>query len=238
MIVSYLHNFIFIKTKKTAGTTVEMTLAPHCGPDDIITPIGKQEEMVRGNGTPLCRNYSSRPELEQKLREALGGKGLRNKRERWQIAEEMGDKFGSHFGAEAIKSRIAPEFWEKAFKFSAERHPYEKAVSFAYFTLHKSERSFEQHLDKVVRKGGYGGYRFYTIDGQVVVDDFVRLESIKDDLKRIGAKLGIAIPNELPRSKTKTRTDRRPAREILSDAQKETIYKMCKEEFELFGYER
>jgi hypothetical protein len=44
MIVSYLHKFIFIRTKKTAGTTVEMTLAPACGPDDIITPLGTWDE--------------------------------------------------------------------------------------------------------------------------------------------------------------------------------------------------
>jgi hypothetical protein len=39
MIASRLHNFIFIKTMKTAGTSIEMALSPHCGPDDILTPI-------------------------------------------------------------------------------------------------------------------------------------------------------------------------------------------------------
>ena len=43
MIVSYLHNFIFIKTKKTAGSAIEMALAPLCGPDDIITPLHRVE---------------------------------------------------------------------------------------------------------------------------------------------------------------------------------------------------
>lgn len=41
MIASYKCNFIFIKTRKTAGTSVELALGEHCGPDDIITPIGK-----------------------------------------------------------------------------------------------------------------------------------------------------------------------------------------------------
>ena len=49
--------------------------------------------------------------------------------------------------------------------------------------------------------------------------------------------IGIAVPAELPRKKGSIRLDPRPAREILSDEQKETIYHRCKQEFELLGYE-
>jgi hypothetical protein len=34
-----------------------------------------------------------------------------------------------------------------------------------------------------------------------------------------------------------TRADKRPAREILSDEQKDIIRMVCREEFELLGYE-
>lgn len=39
MIVSHRFRCIFIKTVKTAGTSIEVFLARHCGPDDIVTPI-------------------------------------------------------------------------------------------------------------------------------------------------------------------------------------------------------
>ena len=44
MIISHEHKFIFLKTRKTAGTSVELALRQLCGPDDIIAPIGNAEE--------------------------------------------------------------------------------------------------------------------------------------------------------------------------------------------------
>ena len=37
MIISHKHKFIFLKTIKTAGTSIQAALEEHCGKDDIIT---------------------------------------------------------------------------------------------------------------------------------------------------------------------------------------------------------
>ena len=38
MIISHEHKFIFLKTKKTAGTAIEAALSELCGPSCVITP--------------------------------------------------------------------------------------------------------------------------------------------------------------------------------------------------------
>ncbi|HVU22102.1 MAG TPA: hypothetical protein VHE09_15335 [Rhizomicrobium sp.] len=235
MIASYSRNFIFIKTRKTAGTTIEMVLTPFCGDDDIVAPIGKRDELIRGNGRPICRNFSSDPAVEERVRASL----LRVGPNMLQDDETQRLDFFNHMDAALIKSRVSPEFWHRAFKFTAERHPYEKAVSFAYFwhRPRKTDIPFSQHLDRVVRTGAYPGFELYSIDGQVVFDDIIRFETLREDLNRIGKRLGIALPADLPRSKHNRRKDHRPAREILSEAQKEIVYQRCRREFDLFGYD-
>ena len=50
MIVSHEHRFIFLKTKKTAGTSLELALSQLCGPDDVITPVAETDEALRAGG--------------------------------------------------------------------------------------------------------------------------------------------------------------------------------------------
>ena len=47
MILSHKYQFIFIRTTRTAGTSIEMLLGRHCGDDDILTPINPHVEPHR-----------------------------------------------------------------------------------------------------------------------------------------------------------------------------------------------
>ena len=43
MIISHSHKFVFVKTKKTAGTSIECALAPHLEPGDLASPLVEHE---------------------------------------------------------------------------------------------------------------------------------------------------------------------------------------------------
>jgi len=211
MIISFKHNYIYFRPKKTGSSTIETVLGADLGPYDIMP--GKKGATRAGLADTT--------------------------------AEASPARLATHTKAEKIREMVPEEFWQRCYKFASERHPYEKAVSLAFYRMHKfekwgveeAEREFRRLLDEVVRGNSYSGIKYYSIEGAPVVDDFIRHESFEADLRQVSARIGIAVPAELPRKKGSIRLDPRPAREILSDEQKETIYHRCKQEFELLGYE-
>jgi hypothetical protein len=211
MIISFLHSFIYIRTRKTASSTIEALLKENLGPDDLFVGKGRIRKL--------------RP------KEIVCQEGL------------SPDTVAGHMGATEIMSILPEGFWNSCIKFTSERHPYEKAVSLASFNFNKLKNNgraesydFDRFLEKVIANGSYRSFDLYSVDGRVVVDDFIQYDTLHADLRRIGARLGIVVPDELPKKNTAFRSDRRPASEILSDVHKRMIFEHCRDEFELFGY--
>jgi len=67
MIISHKYRFIFIKTIKTAGTSIEAWLSPHCGPEDVFTPIVPPEAGHEARNYQGFYNHMS----AWKIREAV-----------------------------------------------------------------------------------------------------------------------------------------------------------------------
>ena len=96
MIASHAHRFVFIKTRKTAGTSLEIALSRHCGPDDIVTRISPADE---------------------ELRAAAGGAGPQN--------DETSPSSYAHMGARRVIDVIGRETWDDYFTFAVERNPFD-----------------------------------------------------------------------------------------------------------------
>ena len=47
MIASFAHDFIFVKTRKVGGTSLEIVLSSWCAARDICTPITPEDEAIR-----------------------------------------------------------------------------------------------------------------------------------------------------------------------------------------------
>lgn len=54
-VVSHKYGFIFVKTGKTAGTAIEVSLSQICGAEDVLTPVQPKEPMHKP------RNYKAVP---------------------------------------------------------------------------------------------------------------------------------------------------------------------------------
>ncbi len=77
VIASHSHRFIFLKTRKTAGTSVEIALSKVCGPDDVITEISPEDEALRrAAGGRGPQNFES-PPLPRKAYNHMGAKATR-----------------------------------------------------------------------------------------------------------------------------------------------------------------
>lgn len=161
MILSRSQNFVFIKGRKVAGTSVEMALSTLCGPMDIVTPITPRDERVRleMGGRPV--NFANDPAEEAHYIAAVGtadGGALAG------IRHPQGH-FTNHMGLEAVIAQ-APEAATMPNVF-VERNPYAKVLSLANhqasFAAYQSGGTMLASADDVRRNAealiGSGGWR-------------------------------------------------------------------------------
>ena len=201
MIVSYSHDFIFIKTRKTAGTSMEVALATTAGERDIATPFGNREELARWSTSPngLARNFCTDKELERAYTESLKKKDKRGMNRAMEaIKEEKKLVVQRHGGAKGARQLVGEEFWNRAFKFTVERHPYEKVVSFAWYRRH--QREFSEAMEDVLQRENYRNFDLYSLDSKPVVDFILRYEQLRDDIRVVEERLGIPILEHMPRA--------------------------------------
>jgi len=226
MIINHKYKFIFIKTRKTAGTSIEIALSQFCGATDIITPIEKIDEATRfESGFCAPQNYNL-PLLSYGYPE---WKRLIRSRKRM--------RFSNHVSANFIKRHAGEDIWRTYFKFCFERNPFDKAISRYYWsTRQRSPRpSMDDFLDEVNVRA-LSNWGIYTLNDHVAVDFVGRYETLNEDLSRIVKKLGLPSEMDLPWAKSQHRENREHYSKILSPHARTRIEQVCAREIATFGY--
>lgn len=211
MIISHRYKYIFLKTNKTAGTSIEIALSKFCGPNDIITKISPPDEVTRKN---------------------LGYPGPQN------FLTVKGHKLINHMPAYALHKLVPKQMWDSYYKFCVERNPWDRLVSL-YFWIYKSEprptfseflRSEEPH--RLIKKGR----DLYSIEGVVAVDKICLYEDLENELETIRRRLGIPESLTLPRAKASFRNKKAHYSDFYSEEDQALVHEMFAAEIDKLNY--
>ena len=228
MIISHKYKFIFIKTNKTAGTSIEIALSKFCGENDIITPNEAEDEDIRkGLGNRGPQHYLA-PLKDYRPIDIY----------RYIARKRKKDRFYHHISAKEIKQLVSEDIWNNYYKFCFERNPWDRVISFYYWRLKKNPQQtisefIDSGLPEVLHEYGYGRY---TINDKIVVNRVCLFENLSRELEIISKKLNFPEIPVLPKAKSAIRKDKRHYREILNSEDKKKIEKLFHREIQLFNY--
>lgn len=229
MILSHAHKFIFLKTKKTAGTSVELALGGICGPDDVVTPIAGKSDIAGSGHAP--RNYEI-PVAERpwfwRLKRAMG-------------ADERhgGLVYWNHMTAEQVRNRAGARLFNGYRKVTIERNPWDREVSYYFWQYKKaSERPpFDEFVLTDKWRRPVNNYDIYSLKGRIVADVVLRYETLAEDFADFVTSLGVADPPELPAAKKRFRpAESRNYRDFYTDRTRDAVARLYRREIDAFDY--
>ncbi len=230
-VISHQYRFIFIKTAKTAGTSVQMALEEICGPGDICAPLTKKKRPRPGEESYTPRNYQGRfvPKFYRGE-----GRGFRILPELKELVRAR--KYRSHMLATDVRWRLGRKMWDAYFKFTVERNPWDKVVSDYFWSQRHPENRIP--FERWVREGRWSGSHFYiyTLGGKVAMDRILRFENLEEELRQLFVDLGIDRPPDLPRAKSGFREGHRDYREVHTAYTREATAHEFHREIEYFDY--
>ena len=112
MIISHRKRFIFIKTVKTAGTSVESYFEKYCMPEGEWKKSHSRKEHVTEDGI-------------------IGFRGTNADQCNWY----------NHMPAQRVYTQIGKEIWDQYFKFTIVRNPFDKLIS-GFFMFERKKQNY------------------------------------------------------------------------------------------------
>lgn len=227
MIISHRYKFIFIKTHKTAGSSMEMALGPLCGPDDIIT------SMETNEGTGIPRNYFEKNWIGRTYATSRLFRKCINRH-----SPLLGAWYYEHMAATRVRQLIGEEIWNSYHKFCFERNPWEKVVSYYNWKKYGQEKTtppFREYvLEKSHRLPRDGDLYF---DGQTcLMDEVLDYKGFLNSFSGVCEKLGIPYDGVMPREKTGVNQEKSDYRDYYDEETKAKVAGWFSREIDLMGY--
>jgi len=228
MIISHRYKFIFIKTHKTAGSSMEMALGPLCGPDDIVTSMESNE------GTDIPRNHYENTLIGRTYAKSRLFRKLIDRR-----SPLLGNWYWEHMPANRVRELIGREVWDGYYKFCFERNPWEKVVSYYNWKKFGQERNIPPFKDYVMKKSHRlpcDGDLYF--DGETCMMDEVHdYRNFLQTFATICERLGIPYDGVMPREKTGVTQEKSGCSDYYDDETRKKVAELFTREIRLMNYQ-
>ncbi len=223
MLVSHRFQFIYTKTVKTAGTSIESYFERFCMAENQWNQSHAREEYDTEFGI-------------------VGRRGANADQANWW----------NHMPARTIARQLGEAKWNRYFKFCVVRNPFDKCISaFEHFGRnHKvvDTESFDpgNQLEMNAEQTRFCDYLRhhcpvdrdkYILNNQFCLDDVIRFESMDHDLQRICQKLELPYELEfLPKFKTGCRRPKATFENLYTPQSRAIVEDKFAFELDYFGY--
>lgn len=227
MIISHRYRFIFIKTHKTAGSSMEMALGPLCGPEDIITPM----ESNAGSGIP--RNFHENSLLGRTYaRSRLFRKCLH------RHSPQLGGWYYEHMPATRVRQLVSEEVWNGYHKFCFERNPWDKVVSYYNWKKFGQRKPMPDFKTWVMEKTHRlpADASLYFDGEQCLMDEVLEYHQFIPRFEALCGKLGIPFDGVMPREKTNITKEKIDFRTYYDDETREKVGSKFQREISHMNY--
>ena len=209
MLISHKYNFIFIKTIKTAGTSIEIELSKIMGDKDTVTRVFP-EEIDHKPRNFIINNFETYNHMSCLELKNIIGEKIFNDYYKFTIEREPVDKCISYFSM--IKK--SPLFKKKV-RFGKVFGSFFK--SFKILVKKNENLSWDEF---VVSKSFPIDYKKYTDrDGNLMVNKIIKYENLEVEFSNLLKKLNISFRPIKIRAKSGFRSEVK-----VSDKQKRIIY--------------
>lgn len=227
MILSHRHRFIFVKTLKTGGSSVEIALAAICGPDDVITDQKEYHSEYSNVSAQNTRLPQSQWSIGARLRKFAG-----------LPVPVRGSSFYQHMRAKKIRESVPTDVWNNYFKFTIERNPWDRQVSQYHWIYRRNPNppSFRTFMKSPLLRRKSRNWRIYTDRNKVLVDRVILYHDLENGLRAILDELGIVAAIKLPRAKSGLRKER-DYRAFYDDETRSVVERIYAREIAEFGFE-
>jgi len=219
VLVSFHKRFVYTKTNKTAGTSVEVFFESYCLPPDGYEQSHFRAETITDYGV-------------------VGFRGAN------MPADTI---WYNHMPAARIRGYLGSDVWNEFFKFCVVRNPFDKLVSMYFFQMSQEKKEYIKDQEFSVLRRDFldwlRGRRFvgdqdkYLINGSVCVDYFIRYERLLDDLTEVCQRLRIERDvAKLEKFKSRSRPTHEHFSEFYDREARQIVAESYAFELDHFGY--